>query len=131
MDEKTHQTEAHQNELTATSPLPPCYDSAIQTPPPPSYSQSTTRLYYKNQPYISDIEQATFNNPQTAHDYDSETWSYIGRLPLYQRLQYYVQSWATTLYDGRLVFFIFFVLASVVTLGLAVSFITIPSLINR
>lgn len=129
MDEKT-QIKEHQSELTVGSPSPPCYDSIVQTPPPPSYSQSATRLCYKNQPYISDIEQATFDNQQTEHDFDSETWSYIARLPLHQRFQYYAQSWATTVYDGRLVFFIFFILTSVMTLGLVIVLITIPSLIK-
>jgi hypothetical protein len=130
MIEKT-QIEGCKSEPTVTSILPPCYDSTIQSPPPPSYSQST-RLYYKNQPYISDIEQATLNNQeQTLQDYDSRTWSHIARLPFHRRLQYYMQSWAMTVYDGRLVFFIFFILAAVVTLALVVSFITIPSLLKQ
>ncbi|KAG2198991.1 hypothetical protein INT46_005531 [Mucor plumbeus] len=145
MDEKTQINQNHDDEHevlinintpTSLRPSPPCYESTLEAPPPPSYLQSTTRLYYKNQPYISDSDQALYNNN---HEYsnnseencDIDSWSYIAKLPLHQRLGYYFRSWLHTVYDGRLIFFAFFILAVIIVLGLMIPLITIPSLFKH
>ncbi|KAI8636519.1 hypothetical protein BD408DRAFT_425976 [Parasitella parasitica] len=141
MDEKTQMNPQDQQEIiididAPSSPSPPCYESTLEAPPPPSYHQSTTRLYYKNQPYITDSDQILYNSNQeycssSEDDSDSDSWSYIAKLPLRQRLAFYSKSWLHTIYDGRLIFFAFFILVSIIVLGLVVSFITIPSLFKR
>ncbi|GAN06096.1 hypothetical protein MAM1_0111d05573 [Mucor ambiguus] len=118
----------------STLPSPPCYESTtLDAPPPPSYLQSTTRLYYKNQPYISDSDQVLYSNQEYSVDSgdDSDSWSYIAKLPLRQRVRYYFRSWIHTLYDGRLIFFAFFILAAIIVLGLVASFLMIPSLFRH
>lgn len=147
MNEKTqiiqqsHQEQQGQQEIiididptSSSLPSPPCYESTtLDAPPPPSYLQSTTRLYYKNQPYISDSDQILYSNQEYSVDSgdDSDSWSYISKLPLHQRIGYYFRSWIHTVYDSRLIFFAFFVLAAIIVLGLVVSFITIPSLFRH
>ncbi|KAL7315552.1 hypothetical protein PS15m_004759 [Mucor circinelloides] len=147
MNEKTqiihqsHQEQQEQQEMiididptSSSLPSPPCYESTtLNAPPPPSYLQSTTRLYYKNQPYISDSDQILYSNQEynVDSDDDSDSWSYISKLPLHQRIGYYFRSWIHTVYDSRLIFFAFFVLAAIIVLGLVVSFITIPSLFRH
>ncbi|KAI8063372.1 uncharacterized protein B0P05DRAFT_590311 [Gilbertella persicaria] len=114
-----------------TSPPPPKYEHIIKTsPPPPSYIQSTVRLQYKNQPYITDLDQVAFRS-QYLEFRPTDTMSDIAQWPLRQRLVFYLKTWATTAYDGRLIFFAFFVVGSLVTMGLVVSFIALPSLIKH
>lgn len=145
MNEKTQINQDHDDEheilinIDPSASLrlsPPCYESTLEAPPPPSYLQSATRLYYKNQPYISDSDQVLYNNSQeysnnSEQDNDSDSWSYIAKLPLHQRLGYYFRSWLHTVYDGRLIFFAFFILAAIIVLSLTLSFITIPSLFKH
>ena len=116
------------------SPLPPSYDCILRTPPPPTYLQSTTRLYYKNQPFISDFEELTFRQEQERQrhlDHASDTWSEIAKLPLRQRLAYYVNSWRGTIDDGRLIFFAFFVFASFTTLAVVIAVVAFPSVLKN
>ncbi|KAF1805318.1 hypothetical protein V8B55DRAFT_1446187 [Mucor lusitanicus] len=149
MNEKTQIIQQNQQELqghqetiididpiASTLPSPPCYEATtLDAPPPPSYLQSTTRLYYKNQPYISDSDQALYGLQEYQHctesDDDSDSWSDIVRLPLRQRARYYFRSWMHTVYDGRLIFFAFFVLAAIIVLGLVASVVAIPSLFRH
>lgn len=115
------------------SPLLPSYDYIVQTPPPPSYLQSTTRLYYKNRPFISDCEELTFHQEQERQrsDNQSDTWSEILKLPLRQRISYYIRSWSNTVYDGRLIFFAFFVFASLTTLAVVITVVATPNLLKH
>lgn len=107
---------------------PPSYHSLIQTqPPPPTYIQSTIRLCYKNQPYISDQDQYNYSQQQLNNS-SSNRLSYRDTK---RCIMDYILSWATTLYGGKLIFLSFFALVSIVILGLIISFITIPSLIKH
>lgn len=133
VDEKIQVEEDQHYCQSSSSPVLPSYEHIAQTPPPPSYLQSTTRLYYKNQPFISDFEELTYRQEQERQraDNHSDTWSEIAKLPFRQRLAYYLSSWSNTIYDGRLIFFAFFVFASLTTLAVVVSVVTIPSLLNH
>lgn len=132
MDEKIQVEEDQHHCQPSSSPILPSYEHIAQTPPPPSYLQST-RLHYKNQPFISDFEELTYRQEQERQraDNQSDTWSEIANLPLRQRMIYYLSSWSNTIYDGRLIFFAFFVFASLTTLAVVVSVVTIPSLLNH
>lgn len=101
---------------------PPSYHSVIETqPPPPTYIQSTIRLHYKNQPYISDQDQYNYQQQQL-----SNRSSYSGKTCID-----YILSWSNTLYGGKFICLTLFVLVSIVVLGLIISFITIPNLIKH
>lgn len=125
--DQKNQAEEHQIDS-----LPPSYDCIIQTLPPPTYSQST-RLYYKNQPFISEQDELIYRQEQERqHNHDqSDTWSDISKLPMHKRLGYYIKSWASTIYDGRLIFLAFFIFASLGIFAVVVSVISIPSLLKR
>lgn len=119
--------------IPTTTSSPPSYDCIGQSPPPPTYLQSA-RLHYKNQPFISESDQNTYcqEHEQRQHDYYADdTWSDIANLPLHQRIHYYLKSWANTVYDGRLVFFAFFILGSLAIMATVVSIIALPSILKR
>ncbi|KAG2208509.1 hypothetical protein INT47_010205 [Mucor saturninus] len=127
MEDKKPQTEEYY-----INSLPPNYDCIVQTLPPPTYLQSA-RLHYKNQPYISEYDELIYRQQQERQyvDDQSDTWSDISKLPLRKRFKYYVRSWGNTIYDGRLIFFAFFVFTSLGIFAVVLSVIAIPSLLNR
>lgn len=140
MDEKTlveydnqQEVQQQQGQIIIASLLPPSYD--LHTPPPPTYLQSTTRLYYKNQPYISDLDQLAYRQEQEERqlrrENESDSWAEIARLPLHRRFNYYMASWGNTVYDGRLIFFSFFIFASFTIMAIVVSVIVILSLLLK
>jgi hypothetical protein len=137
MDEKTlveeDDEQQQQQQIIIRSPLPPSYDSTVHTPPPPTYLQSTTRLYYKNQPYISDFDELSYRqeHERQRNENQSDTWSEIAQLPLHRRFNYYIASWGNTVYDGRLIFFSFFIFASFTVMAIVVSVVVIPSLLLK
>lgn len=112
--------------------LPPSYDCIVKTLPPPTYLQST-RLLYKNQPFISEQDELLYRQQlERQHvDNQSDTWSNISELPLYKRLGYYIKSWGSTVYDGRLIFLAFFIFASLGIFAVVLSVIAIPSLLKH
>lgn len=112
--------------------LPPDYNCIVQNLPPPTYLQST-RLHYKNQPFISEQDELIYRQQQERQyvDDQSDSWSEISKLPLHKRLGYYLKSWGNTVYDGRLIFLAFFIFSSLGIFAVVLSVIAIPSLLNR
>ncbi|KAI8987879.1 hypothetical protein BDF20DRAFT_832768 [Mycotypha africana] len=120
---------------------PPSYERTMRTqPPPPSYKQST-RLYYNNQPYIkdnefmfcthchfnrynySDMETNTHCTANTSNgDFSDDDLT----IATTKRMRSCIFSWYTTLRDAKLVFFAFFVIFTLVILGLVIPFVRYP-----
>lgn len=132
MDEKTLVEE--EPIMTITNPSsPPSYNCVVDLPPPPTYLQSS-RLHYKNRPFISEQDEIIYNQEQERqqHDnYQADTLSDIAQLPLHKRMSYYLKSWTNTVYDGRLVFFAFFVLGSLTVMAIVLSVMVIPSVLKH
>jgi hypothetical protein len=86
-----------------TPPLPPSYDSCITiSAPPPTYLQSS-RLMYKNKPYISGFDVPVLPTRDDA----SDTLPVISMLPPRRRYKYYFFSWTRdkkTAYFGCFLF---------------------------
>ncbi|KAI8887440.1 hypothetical protein K501DRAFT_306757 [Backusella circina FSU 941] len=86
-----------------TPPLPPPYDSCITiSAPPPTYLQSS-RLMYKNKPYISGFDTPVLPTTDDA----SDTLPVIGMLPARRRYKYYLFTWMKdkkTAYFGCILF---------------------------
>jgi hypothetical protein len=121
IDEKTLVEDEH----NAIDPEPPSYDSTLDDSPP-NYIHST-RLLYQNEPYISGFD--TMECPH--NDASSETWSAINELPFRQRMFYYLQSWASTIYDCRFIFFILSVCCSLAIMFVVFSLILFPAQLSN